>query len=151
MSSPLISTLKVRERIADDLALIRGLTRGLLAFVQVADERQRAVIVDVLAQLSSEMERHYAYEREVIVPLLRDVDAWGPVRVEQLCKEHEEQQSVLLALTEDAHDGTRPVEDLAEEIVWFFQRFEQEILDEEDRLLGAEVIGAEPLVDQIDG
>jgi hemerythrin-like domain-containing protein len=151
--SSMIAKLEVRRRLAADHALLRSLTRALIAVTRAAkrDEKHRAVIRDVLGQLCTEVERHFEYEEEVIVPLLREVDAWGQVRVEQLHAEHAEQRSVLVALAEDAQDGVRNMEDLAEEIVWFFQRFEQEMADEEERLLSAEALGAEPIVDQIDG
>jgi len=151
--SSMISAVEVRERITSDHALLRSLIRALIAVSRAAqeDEKQRPVIRDVLGQLCGEVERHFRYEEEVIVPLIRDMDAWGPARVEQFCRDHEEQLSVLVALVEDAQDGVRNVEDLADEIVWFFQRFEREMAEEEQRLLDAETIGAEPIVDQIDG
>jgi hypothetical protein len=147
----MIEALDVRRRISEDLALLRSLTRALIAVAQAADERQRPIIRDVLCQLCSEVERYFAFEQEVVMPILRDVDAWGPVRVERLCREHDEQRSVLVALAENADDSAHRVQDLADELVWFFERFEQEIAEEEDELLSAEAIGAEPRVDQVDG
>ncbi|MBX3197871.1 MAG: hemerythrin domain-containing protein [Labilithrix sp.] len=151
--SSLIAKIEVRQRISTDHALLRGLCRALIAVARAAerDERHRPAIRDVLGHLCAEVDRHFEYEEEVIVPLLREVDAWGPVRVERLYRDHAEQRSVLVALVEDAEDGMRNVEDLADEIVWFFQRFEQDMAAEEERLLSAEDIGAEPMVDQIDG
>ncbi|MBX3203750.1 MAG: hemerythrin domain-containing protein [Labilithrix sp.] len=151
--SSMIAKIEVRKRISSDHALLRGLCRALIAVARAAerDERHRPVIRDVLGQLCAEVERHFQFEEETIVPLLREVDAWGPVRVERMYHDHAEHRSVLVALTEDAEEGVRNVEDLADEIVWFFQRFEQEMAAEEERLLSAEDIGAEPLIDQIDG
>jgi len=149
----MIATLEVRQRIAADHALLRSLIRALIAVTRAAerDEKQRPVLRDVLGQLCGEVERHFRYEEEFIVPLIREMDAWGQARAERFCKEHEEQRAVLSALTEDAEDGVRNVDDLADEIVWFFKRFEQDMAEEEQRLLSAEVIGAEPTIDQIDG
>src|SRR5689334_8904249 len=98
----MISALEVRQRIAADHALLRSLIRALIAVSQAAerDESQRAIIRDVLGQLCCELERHFDYEEEVIVPLMRDVDAWGPARVEQLCKEHDHQREVLDAIAD---------------------------------------------------
>ncbi len=149
----MITADDVRQRIAGDHSILRSLIRALIAVTRAAehDEKQRPAIRDVLHQLSTEVERHFRYEEELIVPLLREVDAWGPARAERFCREHEEQRAVLCALASDAEDGVREVDDLADEIVWFFQRFEQDMAEEEQRLLSAEVIGAEPIVDQIDG
>ena len=152
--SSVIDTLEARQRIATDHALLRSLTRAVIALSRGAMEReesQRSVIRDVLRQLCSELDRHFQFEREAILPLIREMDAWGPARVEQLCKEHDEQRAVLVSLAEDAEDDGRNIDDLAEEIVCFFQRFEEEMAKEEQRLLDAEMIGAEPCVDQIDG
>ncbi|MBN9166244.1 MAG: hemerythrin domain-containing protein [Myxococcales bacterium] len=151
--SSMIARVEIRKRISSDHAVLRSLCRALIAVARAAerDEKHRPVIRDVLGQLCTEVERHFQYEEEVIVPLMREVDAWGPVRVERLFQEHAEQRSVLVALVEDAEDGVRNVEDLADEVVWFFQRFEQDMADEEERLLNAEALGAEPRVDQIDG
>jgi len=138
--SSMIARVEIRKRISSDHAVLRSLCRALIAVARAAerDEKHRPVIRDVLGQLCTEVERHFQYEEEVIVPLMREVDAWGPVRVERLFQEH-------------AEDGVRNVEDLADEVVWFFQRFEQDMADEEERLLNAEALGAEPRVDQIDG
>lgn len=151
--SSMIAALDVRRRIAEEIALLRSLTQTLIAVAREAeaDERRRVAIRDVLAQICAEVERHFQYEEEVVAPLMREVDSWGSVRVERMFKEHDEQRAVLVALAEDAEDGVRRVEELADEIVWFFRRFEEEMTAEEDRLLSAESIGAEPYVDQIDG
>jgi iron-sulfur cluster repair protein YtfE (RIC family) len=151
--SSLIEQVEVRRRLATDLAVLRSLTRALLQVAHAAeqDERQRSLICDVLARLCSEANRHFAYEEEMIGPILRDVDAWGPVRVEQLYSEHEQQRRVLSSLANDAEAPSRNVGELAGEIEWFFDRFERLISDEEDGLLNAESLGAEPYVDQIDG
>ena len=54
-----------------------------------------------------------------------------------MSKEHEEQRTTLRAIAEDAQDGVRTIDDLTEEIRWFFRRFEQDMNDEEERLLSA--------------
>ena len=152
--SSMIDTVEARQRITTDHALLRSLTRALIALSRGAtegDDSQRPVICDVLRQLCSELDRHFQFEQEAILPLMREMDAWGPVRVEQLCKLHEEQRAVLMALADGAADEARNIDDVAEDIVCFFRRFEEEMENEEQRLLEAEVIGAEPSVDQIDG
>ncbi|MFO0598673.1 MAG: hemerythrin domain-containing protein [Myxococcaceae bacterium] len=39
---------------------------------------------------------HNAAEEAVLVPILRDIDAWGPERVKQLLDEHSNEHAVLL-------------------------------------------------------
>lgn len=151
--SSMIDVFEVRQRIAADHALLRSLIHALIAVSRITarDERHRVVIQGMLGQLFSEVERHFDFERERIVPLLREVDAWGPARAEQLEKDHEERRTVLVALVEDADDGARSLDELADEILWFVERFEQEMSAEERLLLEAEALGAEPVVDQVDG
>lgn len=151
--SSLIEQLEIRRRLAKDLSVLRNLTRALLQIARAAeqDEQQRSLVCDVLTRLCSEANRHFAYEEENVAPILREVDAWGPVRVEQLCKEHDEQRSVLVGLANDAQGARRNSSDLTVEIEWFFDRFERLMTEEEDGLLNAESPGADPSIDQTDG
>lgn len=148
----LIEQTEVRRRLAADLAILRSLMRALVEVMRAAeqDEAQRPLLCDVLTRLRSEANRHFTYEEETVGPILRDVDAWGPARVEQLLREHDEHRGALAVLANDAEGGTRTVDDLMCEIEWFFDRFDR-LMRDEDGLLDAESPGAEPCVDQIDG
>lgn len=150
---PMVAKDEIRERIATELALLRDLCRALVTVARAAerDETQRPAIRDVLHQVCSAVERHFRYEEEVLAPLLREADAWGPVRVERLLEEHAAHRSTLCVLAADACEEVRTVDELANEIVEFFLRFEREVAEAEARLLEIELIGAEPRVDQIDG
>lgn len=150
---PLIEELDIRRRLATDLAVLRSLTRALLQVARAAeqDEAQRPLISDVLTRLCREANRHFDYEEEIVAPLLRDVDAWGPVRVEHLYREHDNHRNALRCLANDARAEERAVGDLTVEIEWFFDQFERHMVDEENGLLNAESPGAAPYVDQIDG
>ncbi len=131
--------LEIRERIGREHALLRSLTRALLGAARAAeqDEKQRYVIREILTQLIAEIERHFAYEESAAGPLLRGADTWGPICADRMAKEHDEQRTTLRALAEDAQDGVRTIGELADEIGWFFRRFEQDMNDEEDRFLSA--------------
>lgn len=135
----MVAALEVRERIGREHALLRSLTRALLGAAKAAeqDEKQRYVIREILRQLTDEAERHFAYEERVAGPLLRKAETWGPICAHRMAKEHDEQRTTLLALAEDAQDGVRSIDELTDEITWFFRRFEQDMNDEEERLLSA--------------
>jgi iron-sulfur cluster repair protein YtfE (RIC family) len=112
------------------------------------DEKRRAEVVAELRQLVSAIREHLAYEEEALLPLLRESDAWGAARVELLKEEHERQRETLVALLEDANEGTRSLAELVDEIVWFARSFEKDMQREEAGLAAAsEVVVA----DQIDG
>lgn len=154
MSSPYSDAEEARTRITTDHEVLRSLCRALVEVAAAATrhEAQRPVVRELLAQLCSEIEDHLAYEEQVLVPILRDADAWGPVRVEELSKEHADQRAVLLVLLDDARDGGREIPALADELVEFAQRFERDIAEEEGRLLTAEALGERMIVvDQTDG
>ncbi len=148
--SALISKDDLRRRITTDHAVLRSLCRALVSVARASesDDSQLPVLKDVLRQLTTELERHFAFEEDVIVPLMKHDDAWGPVRVELLHRDHADQRAILRAVLAGVDSGVREV---SHQLVRFFQRFEQDMDDEEARLLSAESLGAEPRVDQVDG
>lgn len=149
----MIAEDEVRRRITAELGLLRDLCRALITVARAAtgEESQRGAIRDVLCQICVVVERHFKFEEEVVVPMLLDADPWGPVRVERLFQERDEQRSMLFALANDARDALRSTDDLADEVIGFFRSFEQQIIEAETRLLEAEAAGADPVIDQIDG
>jgi hypothetical protein len=151
--SSMIAQGEIRDRITAELAMLRDLCRALVTVARMVElgATRRESMREVLEQVCTAVEEHFRYEEAVIAPLLREVDPWGPVRVERLLQDHAEQLGVLLALAQDAREDLRNEDDLVDEVVLFFQRFEQEISDQEMRLLSTESLGAEPTVDQIDG
>jgi hemerythrin-like domain-containing protein len=154
MKSPFIAAEEARSHITNEHAVLRSLCRALVDAAQTAvlDENQGQYVRDVLDQLCTEIEKHLDYEERVLIPILRDADAWGPVRVEQLSKEHAEQRAFLFGLLEDAQEGMRDIGALADEIICFAARFEQDMEEEEERLLNADALGERMVVvDQIDG
>ena len=138
-TSAMVWALEVRERIGREHALLRSLTRALLGVAKAAaqDEKQRYVLRDILGQLTAEAQSHFDYEEQVAGALLQKAGTWGPICAKRMAKEHDEQRTILLALLEDAQDGVRSIEELTDEITWFFRRFEQDMNDEEERLLSA--------------
>jgi iron-sulfur cluster repair protein YtfE (RIC family) len=43
--------------------------------------------------------RHIAREEEILKPVLRDIDNWGPYRIERMDEEHVEQRRTIAALS----------------------------------------------------
>ena len=156
MSSPVPNATpeEARTRVCKDHELLRDLTRKLeeVARSALGNERQRSEVRRVLGELCRHVEQLFAFEESVLLALLREADAWGPVRVEQIVREHEEQRTILLALAEDAEDAARSTGELADELLWFARRFSRDMAEEEARFLTPEALGEEVLVvDQIDG
>lgn len=154
MSSPFIDASEVRQRILTDHVFLRTLIKEVATSADEAlrDEKSRPGVRVALAALRTEFERHLEYEETNLMPLLRDADAWGPIRASHMVTDHAGQRAVLVALLEDAGDGIRTMEALVDEIGWFVQSFEHDMVEEESTLLSAEALGEEMLVvDQIDG
>lgn len=154
MASPIEVAEHVRQRVLAEHALLRGLLEALAVATRLAasDEKQRPNVRGLLAHVRSEVERHLAYEDEALVPILRDADAWGAVRVELMTKEHEQQRILVCALVEDAEDGVRRIDELCEEISWFVQSFLEDMAREEQRILTPDALGEEIVpIEQIDG
>lgn len=154
MSCSFASTEVLRARLFADHQALRSLAAAVrtTACFAPCDEMQRQRIRGTLAQLCAQIERHIALEEQELAPLLRIADAWGEVRVDLMAREHAEQRSVLVAVSEDAEDGSHPIDELVDELVWFAQRVERAIEDEQRRLLTAEALGDELIViDQTDG
>ncbi len=59
---------------------------------------------------------HLAFEDANLNPVLREADAWGDARVEQLLGEHEQQRVFLSAILASLHDSSRPPLDIALEL-----------------------------------
>jgi Hemerythrin HHE cation binding domain len=137
MSSTSVTTDEARLRILADHAQLRTLTGAVVACAQEArrDEKQRPQVREALIRLRTELELHLTYEEKTLVPLLEQADAWGPGRAAHMAKDHDGQRAVLLALTEDAGEGVRSVEALADELDWFVQSFERDMVEEERTLL----------------
>lgn len=151
---PTPNPCEARVRILSDHDRLRVLMTRVSASAADAlrDMSHRPKVRDALAALRGELEDHLDYEEDVLVPLLRGADAWGPARAENLLKDHSGQRALLVALTEDARDDVRSPEALAEEIAWFVQSFERDMCDEEATFLNAEALGEEIFVlDQIAG
>jgi iron-sulfur cluster repair protein YtfE (RIC family) len=73
-----------------------------------------AKIIDRLARTLAE---HNAAEEAILEPILRDADAWGPVRVKRMFEEHTgEHAAFRAALVGDTPTVAARIADLAEEL-----------------------------------
>jgi iron-sulfur cluster repair protein YtfE (RIC family) len=152
--SSFVTAPEARDRVLADHTRLRTLMGAVVASARdvLCDEKQRPRVREALAGLRTELERHVAYEEAVLAPILRDANAWGPVRAAHMAKDHDGQRAALVALAEDVGEEVRSVEALADEIEWFVQSFERDLCEEEATLLSADALGEVLLVvDQTDG
>ena len=88
------------------LALLMAQHRQLRAIIALIDEESVHVarrvepqvgerLRELLAELRRKLVLHTALERDALVPLLRNVDAWGPERLDRLKREHNAEHEAL--------------------------------------------------------
>src|SRR3954468_2292087 len=73
---------------------------------------------------------HLATEDEILVPLLRDLDAWGEVRVERVQNDHQTQRMEIGELRKKA-EAADPVA-LAEAVLTFAKALRADMAHEEE-------------------
>lgn len=147
------STERVRGRVRAEHAILRSLSNALVAVAREAtcDGKQLPYVQSILGQLASELELHLEFEERELIPILREADAWGPVRVEAISEEHSQQRTLIRALVENAR-GPCDIGALAEELGRFVESFARDMAEEEEHLLNADALGEESVVlEQTDG
>jgi hemerythrin-like domain-containing protein len=97
-----LSASQVRTLILDEHAVIRDVLEEI---DQTLGEMTRRVPGSVgrlratLRTLCDTFLRHLSHEEMVLRPLLAEVDAWGPARVEAMDEEHQAQRIAISSLT----------------------------------------------------
>src|SRR4051812_26412913 len=92
---------------------------------------------------------HLATEDEILVPLLRDLDAWGEVRVERVESDHEAQRAEIEELRKKAEEATPA--SFAESVLAFSRALRADMAHEEEVSLSRELLRDDPVsLDQLD-
>jgi iron-sulfur cluster repair protein YtfE (RIC family) len=89
---------EVRARVLEQHAALREALSGIegVASAGLAGEaRFGSELRARVNRLVEQVEAHLSMEEEVLLPVLREIDAWGPVRAERLIEEHEAQRAGL--------------------------------------------------------
>lgn len=99
----------VRRRVLADHSLLRhhleevfALATRVLGTEPGLEERLRRSVFDTVRAFLT----HVDLEDEILVPLLRQVDAWGEARAAQIAADHEWQRAALGRLKDMADDAT---------------------------------------------
>ena len=130
------------------LAQIRALADGVLA-------GDRGLHLELRRQ-SVELElvflAHLETEEAILLPVLEEIDAWGPVRVRHIREEHAHQRSVL----EGAGDSATSAAVSAQELATVMRALVEEILEdmkgEERDMLNPDLLRDDVVIsDQSDG
>ncbi len=134
---------EVRERILRDHAVIRQrLTelRGLVARVQDGDRSASRPLVRRGKNFLEFFLSHIELENRLLVPQLRDTDAWGAARADRVIREHQEQMAEARALIDAFKDPLESVFELAEQLDDFIAALAVDMAAEERSALSPELL-----------
>jgi hemerythrin-like domain-containing protein len=136
-----LSASQVRSLILDEHTVLRDILEEIEETLGEMTRRVPGAIGRLRASLRTLQDaflRHLAHEETVLRPLLADVDAWGPARVQAMDEEHHEQRVALaqlsrLSLEQDV-DGT------VQSVEGFVRRLRADMEGEETHALSPEVL-----------
>lgn len=136
-----LSASQVRSLILDEHTVLRDVLDEIEETLGEMTRRVPGAIGRLrgsLRTLHDAFLRHLSHEETVLRPILVDVDAWGPARVEAMDEEHRGQRAALaelprLALDEDVDGTVQRIEDLV-------RRLRADMDGEETHALSEEVL-----------
>jgi iron-sulfur cluster repair protein YtfE (RIC family) len=135
MPKAVVFPSKIRQALLDDHRRLRRLlaeVEELAARVTEGEDVGGAFEIAV-ESFRHALEAHNQIEESHLAPLLRSVDAWGPVRVDQMVLEHLDEHAALVAMFE-SDDGqvlARAIPALAAELRHHMAREEKTFLSGE--------------------
>jgi iron-sulfur cluster repair protein YtfE (RIC family) len=102
---------QVRQRILREHRTLREHLQRLESEVDaLARDNERLESVSRMARaLLVELEAHTELEDRLLVPALRALDAWGPIRASMLLRHHKEQREQLQSLLAAVDDSQDPI------------------------------------------
>ena len=95
--------------------------------------------IELAQSLYEDLSDHMDLEDELLVPVLRERDSWGPVRADRLQEHHESQRQQLKALTLDQTVGQSP-DVLAKQLLSLIEELRTDMEYEERELLSRSAV-----------
>ena len=136
-----LSASQVRSLILDEHTVLRDILDEIEEALGELTRRVPGSLGRLRASLRTfqdAFQRHLRHEETVLRPVLANVDAWGPARVESMDEEHRAQRAALAELTrvrlEEDFDRT------IQSIEAFVQRVRADMDGEERHALSEEVL-----------
>lgn len=134
---------QVRKRILSEHVRIRGLLDDLEALAKTVVTSGHQDVAGRLRKWTRELgdvlHAHLDLEEEILLPIVRDADGFGPVRVAEMEKEHEEQRAMLASILDELA-GTRSVEVLSTGVLELVRAVREDIVEEEELFLSEELV-----------
>jgi len=136
-----LSASQVRSLILDEHAILRDVLEEIETALGELTRRLPGALGRLRASLRTFHDaflRHLQHEETVLRPILVDVDAWGPARVESMDEEHRSQRAALAQLSCLALD--MDVESTVQHLETFIRRIRADMDWEEHHALSDEVL-----------
>lgn len=146
---------EVRERILREHDALQRRLLMLDELAVKADGGNRCAgecAAELSGRLFDELADQLDVEEQLLVPLLREMDAWGEVRIDELARLHDQAWQELKALRERAADDGMTARGLADELARLARALRRDLLVEERDLLAPDVLRDDVLgIDVEDG
>jgi iron-sulfur cluster repair protein YtfE (RIC family) len=136
-----LSASQVRSLMLDEHVILRDLLEEIDQTVGELTRRVPGALGRLRASLRTFHDaflRHLQHEETVLRPILVDVDAWGPARVDSMDEEHRSQRAALAQLSCLALDAD--VECTVQHVETFVHRIRADMDWEEHHALSEEVL-----------
>ncbi len=136
-----LSASQVRSLILDEHTVIRDVLEEIDETLGEMTRRVPGAIGRLRGTLRTFQDaflRHLSHEETVLRPLLVDVDAWGPARVEAMDEEHRAQRAAIAELSRLALD--LDIDATVQRIEDFVRRLRADMDGEEHHALSPEVL-----------
>ena len=134
---------QIRAELLEQHAALRGLIKDVRCAIEERSAREE--LRGCVERLATALRGHNKYEEGVLRELIKNVDAWGPARVEIMDESHVyEHTEVLAALL-----GTSGASDVAaagKGVAAVLGRIESHMAREEEVLLGEDVLRDDDIV-----
>jgi hemerythrin-like domain-containing protein len=136
-----LSSSQVRNLILDEHTILRDILQEIEEALGEMTRRVPGALGRLRASLRTFNDaflRHLNHEEMVLRPILVDVDAWGPARVEAMDEEHKGQRAALAELSHVALEAD--VDLTVQHVEAFIDRLRADMDGEEHHALSAEVL-----------
>lgn len=142
-NEPDLSPSEVRARILNEHVFIRSRAEQLAELtrrVRAGDRSAGPALIQEGCAFLENLIGHIEHENRVLVPALREIDAWGEVRADEVLAEHREQVAEARALIEALADSFTRASVAADQLESFLAVLAADMASEERLLLRPELL-----------
>ncbi len=141
---------EVRKRVLTEHTALRAMLDDVEALAHTLAQGDASVgstLVVRARELQRTLGRHLDHEDVLLIPILRETDAFGPVRAERLTAEHERQRNEMIAMLSRllTSEENAPGTPLAEALLAFAAELRTDMDQEEKALLSPELFRDDPI------